>query len=821
MPRGQRTEEILRAELPPTLPLMALRSTIVYPLGTIAVQMGAPENLALLRAHEEAGLVVALVVAASDADEVIDPSGFVGRVGVAARVHERINLPGDTIQITLQGLRRITIEGIEQVSPFAVARVQGVKEAPVDAAELEELVARTVTAAETLAELVDRIPAEVPAILRMNVADPGRFADLAATNMNLRIADKEEVLQRLDVSHRLRFILSRLEREVARARVMEDVKKQTEVKIEQHQREFYLRQQLRAIQSELGETDPGERDHVELLRRIEEAQLPPKVQAEARRETERLRMLSPASSEYQLLRTYLDWVLALPWHARSADDHDIELARVEAALGERHYGLDEAKERIIEYLAVRKLRGGDPRGPILCFVGPPGTGKTSLGEAIATSIGRHFYRISVGGVRDEAEIRGHRRTYVGAMPGLLVQALRRVEVRDPVIMIDEIDKMTSGGSSGDPTAAMLEVLDPSQNTGFVDHYLNLPFDLSGVLFICTANNLFDIPGPLRDRMEVIRIAGYTIEEKVEIAQRYLLPRLLEDHGLTEADLHIPEGTLGFITARYSREAGLRNFERQLATLMRKRARAKADGDAAAWEITVARAEELLGAPRYAVEEADQEPEVGTVTGLAWTNTGGDLMTIEALHMPGTGKLTVTGQLGEVMRESVDAAYSFVRSRAASLGIDPREFREADLHLHFPAGAIPKDGPSAGIAVTLAVASALSRRPVRRDLALTGEVTLRGKVLEIGGVKEKVLAAYRAGLREVILPKANEKDVRDVPAEVRSHMAFTFAATMDEVLHLALLGAPDPHPADAPPADRPATGGARAGRAPQAPPPASR
>lgn len=804
MPRGQRKEEILRAELPPTLPLMALRSTIVYPLGTIAVQMGAPENLAMLRAHEESGLVVALVVASGDGDDAVDPHKFVGRVGVAARVHERINLPGETIQITLQGLRRITIDAIEQVTPFAIAQIQGAKETPAELSEIDELVARTVTAAETLAELVDRIPSEVPQILKMNVSDPGRFADLAATNMNLRIADKEEVLQRLDIGQRIRFILSRLEREVARARVMEDVKKQTEIKIEQHQREFYLRQQLRAIQSELGEADPNEKDSVELLRRIEEAKLPEKVGQEARRETERLRMLSPASSEYQVIRTYLDWILALPWNARTADDQEITLSRVESALGDRHYGLDEAKERIIEYLAVRKLRGGDPTGPILCFVGPPGTGKTSLGEAIAKSIGREFYRISVGGVRDEAEIRGHRRTYVGAMPGLLLQALRRVSVKDPVIMIDEIDKMTNGGNSGDPTAAMLEVLDPSQNTTFVDHYLNLPFDLSSVLFICTANNLFDIPGPLRDRLEVIRIAGYTIEEKVEISQRYLIPRLLEEHGLTTDDMHLPEDVLAFITSRYSREAGLRTTERSLASLLRKRARAKADGDQSKWEISTARVEEILGVPRFTMEDAEKEPEIGAVTGLAWTSTGGELMTIEALRMPGSGKLTVTGQLGGVMRESVDAAFSFVRSRALPLGIDDAEFREADLHLHFPAGAIPKDGPSAGIAVTLALASALSRRPVRRDLALTGEVTLRGKVLEIGGVKEKVLAAYRAGLREVILPKGNEKDVRDVPQEVRDKMAFTFANTMDEVFHLALLPKPDAHHADsAPLSDDPA------------------
>jgi ATP-dependent Lon protease len=785
MPKPQRKEEILKSELPAALPLMALRSTIVYPLGTIAVQMGAPENLALLRDNEEAGLIVALVVATGDHDEPVDPQRFVGRVGVAARVHERINLPGETVQITLQGLRRITIDRVEQTQPFPVAGISPARELPPDSKEADELVTRIVSAAETLAELVDRIPDEVPAILKMNVSDPGRFADLAATNMNFRIADKDEVLQRLDVGQRLRFLLTRLEREVARARVVEDVKKQTEIKIEQHQREFYLRQQLRAIQSELGETDPGEKEAVEILRKIEEAKLPEKAAQEARRECDRLRMLSPASSEYQVIRTYLDWVLSLPWHKRSGDE-SIELKKVEESLDSGHYGLREAKERIIEFLAVRKLRGGDPHGPILCFVGPPGTGKTSLGEAIATSIGREFYRISVGGVRDEAEIRGHRRTYVGAMPGLLIQALRRVQVRDAVFMIDEIDKMTSGGPSGDPTAAMLEVLDPSQNKEFVDHYLNLPFDLSALLFICTANNLFDIPAPLRDRMEIIKVSGYTIEEKVEIAWRYMLPRLLEEHGITDKDIQFTDEVLGFIASRYSREAGLRNFERNLASLMRKRARRKAEGEEGAWIIDNDKVNEILGSPRYAVEEAEKEPEIGAVTGLAWTATGGDLMHIEALRMSGNGRLIVTGQLGEVMRESVDAAYSYVRSRAEVLGIDEKEFRDSDLHIHFPAGAIPKDGPSAGISVTTAISSVLSRRPVRRDLAMTGEVTLRGKVLEIGGVKEKVLAAYRAGLREVILPKSNEKDLRDVPPEVRGIMAFTFVSTMDEVLHLVLL-----------------------------------
>src|SRR3954471_2476900 len=797
MAKVQRKDEILKSELPPTLPLMALRSTIVYPLGTIAVQMGAPENLALLRAHDEPGLIVALVVASGDHDEPIEPAKFSGRVGVAARVHERINLPGDTVQITLQGLRRIVIDEIERMEPFPIARIQPARETGSDSAEVDDLIARVVSAADTLAELVDRIPDEVPAILKMNISDPGRFADLAATNMNFRIADKDEVLQKLDVGQRLTFILSRLERELARARVMEDVKRQTELKIEQHQREFYLRQQMRAIQVELGEADPGEKEAIELLKRIEDAKLPEKVAQEARRETERMRMLSPASSEYHVVRTYLDWVLSLPWNRKSGQE-EIDLKMVEAALDDRHYGLDEAKERILEYLAVRKLRGGDPHGPILCFVGPPGTGKTSLGESIGKAIGREFYPISVGDVRDEAEVRGHRRTYVGAMPGLIIQALRRVHVKDPVLMIDEIDKMSGGGPSGDPTAGMLEVLDPSQNNTFVDHYLNLPFDLSAVLFICTANNLFDIPAPLRDRMEVIKIAGYTIEEKVEIAWRYLLPRLLEEHGITDKDIQFTDESLSFVSNRYSRESGLRNFERNLAAIMRKRARAKAEGEEGAWVIDVEKVEEVLGIPRYPAEEAEKAPEIGAVNGLAWTSTGGELMIIEALRMPGQGRLTVTGQLGDVMRESVDAARSYVRSRAAQLDIDDKDFRESDIHIHLPAGAIPKDGPSAGITLTLAIASVLSQRPVRRDVAMTGEVTLRGKVLEIGGLKEKILAAYRAGLREVILPKSNEKDLRDIPDEVKSHMNFRFVERMDEVLKIALL------PVAETPADHPET-----------------
>ncbi len=765
------------------LPLLALRSTLVYPLGTIAVQMGAPENLALLRANPEPGLVVALAVAAGEADET-DPQSFVGRVAVAVRVHERINLPGGTVQVTLEGLHRVIIDEITVESPFPIARVLPPPQARTDG-DTDALVTRALAAAESLAGVSERVTREAAELLRMNLSDPSRFADLAATHLEFRIADRDQVLQRVDVADRLAFIVARLEKELVRARVLADVRTKTEHSIAADQRQQILRQQLRTIQAELGEADPAEREALTLLKKIDAAGMSAAAADEGRREVERLRGLGTSSSESHVVRAWLDWLLALPW-ATPERAHDIDLSVVEAALDGRHWGLREAKERIVEYLAVRKLKGGDAGGPILCFVGPPGTGKTSLGEAIAAAIGRQFYRISVGGVRDEAEIRGHRRTYVGAMPGLVLQAMRRAGVRDPVLMIDEVDKMSNGGATGDPAAAMLEVLDPSQNRSFTDHYLNLPFDLSSALFICTANSLFDIPDALRDRLEVIRIAGYTVEEKVEIAWRYLLPRLLDEHGLTELDLQFTDEVLGFVATRYAREAGLRTFERTLASVMRKRARAKADNEHGAWVMDNARVEALLGAPAWPAPEAEQAPEVGTVTGLAWTATGGDLMEIEALRMPGSGKLTVTGQLGDVMRESVDAAHSFVRSRAQQLNINEADIRGYDLHIHFPQGAVPKDGPSAGVAVTIALASVLSGRAVRRDVGVTGEVTLRGKVLEVGGIKEKILAAYRAGLREVLLPDGNRKDLRDVPEEVRTNMRFTFVTTMDDVLPLVLL-----------------------------------
>jgi ATP-dependent Lon protease len=707
-------------------------------------------------------------------------------MGILCRARDRSEPTSETVQLTLHALRRVRIDAIRETDGYPVADSSDAAEIVSDDFVARDLAASVLAAVDDMVESGITLDSAIVPVLRSQRDVPARLADLAAAHLGFRVEDCDEVVQMLDVIERLRFVLARVEREAARAHVASDVGRRARKLVEGHQREFFLRQQLRTIQAELGEQDPAQRDADELDRRIEEAKLPEAVLRESRREAERLRALPPSSSEHQVLRSYLDWVLAMPW-TRTSGSPTISLDGVDQALDTQHWGLREAKERILEHLAVRQLRGGEPTGPILCFAGPPGTGKTSLGEVIATAMGRAFDRFSVGGVRDEAEIRGHRRTYVGAMPGRIAQSLRRAGVRDPVLMIDEIDKMASQGQGGDPTSAMLEVLDPAHNHTFADHYLNLPLDLSGVLFLCTANNVFDIPAPLRDRLEIIRIAGYTIEEKIEIAWRYTLPKLFGAHGLSDTDLQFTDEVLAHLAGRYAREAGLRNFERQLSRLMRKRARKKAAGELGAWIMDAMRVEELLGPPPHAAPDADQAPAIGTVTGLAWTSEGGELMTIEALLVPGRGDLTVTGHLGEVMRESVLAALSYVRSRAGKIGIDQDEFRRSDLHVHFPAGAVPKDGPSAGVAVTLAIASAFSRRPVRRDIAMTGEVTLRGRILEIGGAKEKVLAAYRGGLREVLLPSLNAlQDLRDLPGEVATRLVLHGVRNMDQVFACALL-----------------------------------
>jgi len=771
---------------------MPIRTTIVFPTGVIGMQIGMPVTLDMLAANPAESLVVALVVAPGGPDAPIDPNSL-KKIGVAARVSDRLNLPGGTVQATVQGLHRIRLVEVERVDGYFVAEVEPVQETPAPEDVAQTLIARILTALEALAGQVERISAETPAILRMNVTDPGRFADLVATLANFSVASKDAVLQQLDIGQRLAYVLEELEAQLRRVREVQEAhgaaeEKQARAPTSAADRAAELRQKIKLLQAELGEVDPVEREAIELLRRLEAANLPPRVAAQARSEVERLRTVGPTSAEAADIRSYLDWVLRLPWNQRaSSGPKAIDLAAVQKELDAAILKLEETKDRLLDYLAVAKLRG-DLRGPIPCIVGPPDSGKTSLVEALARGLRRPLVRLDLGG-RGEAQLVGTRRTRAGAAPGKIIAALRDAGVKDPVFLLEEIDEIGLGKVEGDPIEALEETLRWEGRQAFIDRYLDLPFDLSEVLFIATALDFYRVPRELRELLVEIRIAGYTPEEKVEIALERLLPRLIREHGLEEDDVAFDADSLFYIARGYARDAGLGLFARALSTLLRTRARAKAQKDEGTWRFTPEKIEEILGLPRYIETPAESAPEVGVVTGLAWTAAGGELMFIEALKMPGTGRLIITGMLGDVMRESVNAAYSYVRSRAETLDIPDEVFRDSDVHVHFPVGAIPKDGPSAGIAVTLAIASALSNRPVRHDIAMTGEVTLRGKVLEVGGVKEKVLAAYRAGIREVILPRGNERDLRDVPEDVREKITFHYVERLDDVIRLALLERP--------------------------------
>jgi ATP-dependent Lon protease len=772
--------------LPDRLPVMPLRSTAVYPLGVIGVQVGIPSMLELLAANPEEGLLVAAVVAHGDPDDPIDPAALRGRIAVAARVSDRLNMPGGSVQVTVQGLRRVRLRTVENAGGWLAAHVQGVRERPAPEDEARELIARTLAVLEALASEVERIPREAPRILRMNLADAGRFADLVATLTNFSVQAKDEVLQRIDVRERLAFCWEQLDGQLRKVRQLAEEQARGDPGPDRRpagQRAAELRSRIKLLQTELGEVDAVEREMVDLLRRVETSDLPGRVAAQARSELERLRFVPPAGPEAGEIRSYVDWLLHLPWRLRATDGpHAIDLRRVERALDGELLGLVEQKERLLDHLAVARLRG-DLQGPIPCLVGPPEVGKRSLAAALARGLGRPLARIEMGG-RGEAQLVGGRRARAGAEPGKLIAALRDVRARDPVLVLAEMDEIGLGKVEGDPIEAMEEVLRWGGRGSFVDRYLELPFDLGDVFFIALAHDFYRIPRDLRELMFEIRIAGYTPEEKVGIARERLLPQLVERHGLGPRDIALSDRALSFLAHGYARDAGLGALRRALETLLRTRARAKAQGDRFRWTFDADRIEEVLGTPRYIAATAESRPEVGVVTGLAWTASGGELMFIEALRMPGSGRLIITGLLGDVMRESVNAAYSYVRSRGEALRIAEDDFRESDIHVHFPVGAIPKDGPSAGIAVTLAVASTLSNRPIRHDIAMTGEVTLRGKVLEVGGIKEKVLAAHRAAIREVILPRGNERDLRDVPADVRAATRFHFVERMDEVVDLA-------------------------------------
>jgi len=791
-PRRNGLSRDLAETLPGELAVLPARDGVLFPgMAMPAAIVGEPW-VQLLDEAATQGTPIA-IVAQVQPDGGPQPSNLY-RVGTAARIAGLRRLPNGAVQVLLQGIARVRILEFTRTEPYPRAAVLALPERAEGTATAElEALRRTVL--DLFAQVVRLSPVipESAAAAAAEIDRPGMLADFCANAIDLPTADRQQVLEALDPAERLKLVATYLERELLVLELGHKTHEEIHERVHKQQREALLRAQLEKIQRELGELDPQEAAVKELKERIERAGLPEEARKEAERELERLKKLPEASPEYHLIRTYLDWLLALPWNQTTEDN--LDLAHAREVLDADHYGLDRVKERILEYLAVRKLKP-DPRGPILCFVGPPGVGKTSLGQSIARALGRKFVRASLGGVRDEAEIRGHRRTYVGALPGRIIQAIRRAESRNPVFMLDEVDKLAVG-FQGDPAAALLEVLDPEQNHAFVDHYLDVPFDLSQVFFIATANVLEQIPGPLRDRMEVIELPGYTEEEKVEIARRHLLPKQLAAHGLQPAQLDLPEETLRRLIREYTREAGVRGLEREIATLCRKVARRMVEqrvepvehGEPAppsrAITIGPGDLEDYLGPPRFRGEVLGEADEVGVATGLSWTPAGGEVLFVEASVVRGKGRFELTGQLGDVMKESAKAALTYVRSRAEELGL-PRDFPDRwDVHIHVPAGAVPKDGPSAGVTMATALASALTGRPVRREVAMTGEITLRGKVLPVGGIKEKVLAAHRAGVKTVLLPAENEKDLRDVPEEVRRSLRFVFVRHADEVLAEAL------------------------------------
>ncbi len=769
-------------ELDPTkallLPVLPLKDTVVFPEAVTPLAVGQERSVKLIDDVVAAERTLALVTVKN---LEADPPGFddLHEIGTLAVVHKLIKVPDGTLRILVQGTERIRLVEPAEDDPYLVARFEPLPDVVVETPELEALTREVQALFGRIIGLAAYLPEELQ-IAAANVDDPSALCHLVASTLRLKTEERQRLLEMVDVTERLREVLVILNRELEVSELGSRIQSQVASEIDKGQREYFLRQQLKAIREELGEASDEAAEVEELRSQVEAKELPEAVRTVVDRELARLERLPAAAAEHGVVRAYVDWILSLPWSEATEDDLDLRRAR--RILDEDHFDLDKVKERIVEQLAVSKLKH-DLAGPILCFVGPPGVGKTSLGQSIARALGRKFQRISVGGVRDEAEIRGHRRTYIGAMPGTILRALRDAGSRNPVLLIDEIDKMGTD-FRGDPASAMLEVLDPEQNSTFRDHYLDLPFDLSKVLFICTANQLETIPSPLLDRMDVIQLSGYTEEEKLGIARKYLVPKQLEAHGLERGQVSFPPATLRLVISEYTREAGVRNLERQLATLCRKAATLIAKGKAKRIRVDERRVREWAGARRFSAEARRRTADPGVATGLAYTAVGGDVLFIEASAYPGEGKLVITGQLGEVMRESAQAALSWVRAHADELGLPPSWFAEHDLHVHVPAGAVPKDGPSAGITMATAIASLVQGRPVSEDVGMTGEITLTGQVLPIGGLKEKVLAAQRAGLRRVILPRENEPDLDELPAETRSELDFVLAESMDDVLAAA-------------------------------------
>jgi ATP-dependent Lon protease len=763
------------------MPILPLKETVVFPDSMIPLAIGQERSIRLVDEAVANDRPIALVTS-RDGDDEAQSAEDLYSVGTAAAIHKMIRVPDGTLRILVQGLRRVRLTRVVQDDPYLVGEFEELPDVITREKEIAALSRNVEALFSRIIALVPYLPDELQ-LAATNAEDPSALANLIATTMRLKTSEKQELLEEADVEARLRELTVILNRELELLELGTKIQSQVHSEMEKSQREYFLRSQMKAIQEELGEGDEQQAEIAELRAQIEDANLPEEAEKQARRELDRLAKLPSAAAEYGVIRTYLEWILSVPWNQTTEDDLDLEKAR--AILDEDHYDLEKVKERIIEHLAVSKLKH-DLSGPILCFVGPPGVGKTSLGQSIARALGRKFVRISVGGVRDEAEIRGHRRTYIGAMPGTIIRALRDAGTKNPVFMIDEIDKMGSDWR-GDPSSAMLEVLDPAQNSSFRDHYLDLPFDLSRILFICTGNQLETIPPPLLDRMEVIRLSGYTEEEKLGIAKRYLVPKQLEAHGLTGEQAKFTDNALRLVIREYTREAGVRNLDREIAALCRKSAAEIAGGKRKRVRIDERRVRSWLGRARFSGEVRRRTSDPGVATGLAVTPVGGDVLYIEATAMPGEGRLIVTGQLGEVMRESAQAALSWVRSHASDLGLEADWFEGKDVHIHVPAGAVPKDGPSAGIALATALASLALNRPVSEDVAMTGEITLTGQVLPVGGVREKVLAAQRAGVTTVVLPKENEGDLDDLPREVRKSMNFVPADSIDEVIEAAFPG----------------------------------
>jgi ATP-dependent Lon protease len=795
-PPGESQDEAIK--IPDVLPVLPLKDTVVFPYIILPLSVGRDKSvLAVDRALSESRVI--MLVAQRDAANDNPGEADLFEVGTAAVIMRMLKLPDGRIRILVQGLARARVQHISQMEPYLQAKIERIEE-PRPAApslEIEALVRSVKESLDRAVTLGKGISPEVM-VIAANLEDPGRLADLAASNLDLKLAEAQSILETIDPIERLRRVSDQLVREIQVLTMQQEISSQARGEIDRSQREYFLRQQLKAIQQELGEGEELAEEIANYRKAADEKQLPEEAREELERQIRRLERSHPESAETQIIRTYLDWLTALPWTTYSEDD--LDLAHAQAVLDEDHYDLEKIKERILEYLAVRKLKP-DTRGPILCFVGPPGVGKTSLGRSIARSLGRKFVRISLGGVRDEAEVRGHRRTYVGALPGRIVQGIRQAGTSNPVFVLDEIDKI-GADFRGDPSSALLEVLDPEQNWSFVDHYLGIPYDLSKVMFIATANMLEPIQPAFLDRMEVIRLSGYTQEEKVRIARLHLTPKQTKENGLAEDQIEFSDEAIAAVIAGYTKEAGLRNLEREIAAICRKVAVKVARGEAERMVIDPAKVEEYLGARKHFAEELLSRDRVGVATGLAWTAVGGDLLFIEVVAVPGKGQLLLTGQLGDVMKESAQAAVSYARSYAAIHGLGDDFFAKHDLHVHVPAGSIPKDGPSAGITIGTAILSVLTGKPINRRVAMTGEITLRGDVLPIGGLKEKTLAAKLAGIHTVIVPKLNRRDLAEIPAAITDGLTFHFVDHMDEVLKLALLD-PDERQPDVTPQGEPA------------------